>query len=235
MTYSEPYNKLANERPNMNKIVYDISRDGPVGKLVIRDNVYDICIKEVDYNSTSYEENIVIRAEISYKSYSPRCSRTYNPDRKDSINEGKVQIKNVIFSPPATIVLWSDGSKTVVKAENEIYDPEKGLAMALAKKALGNQGNYFETFKKYVNSYKKKLDEDIDKFNSAINTPKKPYKIWYETKSGVGSFKVRDYIRKGNAIKAAKKMFEGTSTKWLVSQDNPWNSGEWKKEFGSDE
>ena len=160
MTISELYNKLANERPNMSKMVYDISRDGPVGKLVIRDNVYDVCIKEADCNSTPYDENTIIKAEISSKSYSPRCSRTYNPDRKDYINEGKVQIKDVIFNPPATIVLWYDGSKTVVKAENEMYDPEKGLAMAIAKKALGNQGNYFETFKKYVDPYKKEFGSD---------------------------------------------------------------------------
>lgn len=61
-----------------------------------------------------------------------------------------VEIKNVIFNPPATIVFWADNSKTVVKAENETFDPEKGLAMAIAKKALGNKGNYYETFKKWL-------------------------------------------------------------------------------------
>lgn len=61
-----------------------------------------------------------------------------------------VEIKNVIFNPPATIVFWADNSKTVVKAENEAFDPEKGLAMAITKKALGNKGNYYETFKKWL-------------------------------------------------------------------------------------
>ena len=61
-----------------------------------------------------------------------------------------VEIKNVVFNPPATIVFWTDNSKTVVKAENETFDPEKGLAMAIAKKALGNKGNYYETFKKWM-------------------------------------------------------------------------------------
>lgn len=61
-----------------------------------------------------------------------------------------VEIKNVVFNPPATIVFWADNSKTVVKAENEIFDPEKGLAMAIAKKAFGNKGNYYETFKKWL-------------------------------------------------------------------------------------
>lgn len=59
-------------------------------------------------------------------------------------------IKKVIFNNPATIVFWSDGSKTVVKAHNDDYDLEKGLAMAIAKKALGNEGNYYNVFKKWL-------------------------------------------------------------------------------------
>ena len=45
--------------------------------------------------------------------------------------EHHLRIKKVIFNDPATIVLWSDGTKTVVKAEGEPFDPEKGLAMAI--------------------------------------------------------------------------------------------------------
>ena len=59
-------------------------------------------------------------------------------------------IKNVIFNDPATIVFWNDSTKTVVKAENEEFDPEKGLAMAISKKVLGNKGNYYEIFKKWL-------------------------------------------------------------------------------------
>ena len=61
------------------------------------------------------------------------------------------EIKNVIFNEPATIVIWKDGTKTVVKCqEGEGYDPEKGMAMAISKKALGNMGNYCEVFKKWL-------------------------------------------------------------------------------------
>ena len=60
-------------------------------------------------------------------------------------------IKNVIFNDPATIVFWSDGTKTVVKVQNgDEYDEEKGLAMAISKKALGNKGNYCNEFKKWM-------------------------------------------------------------------------------------
>ena len=61
-------------------------------------------------------------------------------------------IKNVIYNDPATIVYWEDGTKTVVKANNEKFDKEKGLAMCFAKKAMGNKGNYFEAFKKWADA-----------------------------------------------------------------------------------
>ena len=62
------------------------------------------------------------------------------------------RIKKVIFNKPATIVFWEDNTKTVVKTQNgEAYDPEKGLAMAITKKALGNKGNYFNEIKKWTN------------------------------------------------------------------------------------
>lgn len=60
------------------------------------------------------------------------------------------EIKNVKFNPPATIVLWTDNTKTVVKCNGEDYDPEKGLAMCICKKVLGNKGNYYNVFKKWA-------------------------------------------------------------------------------------
>lgn len=62
-----------------------------------------------------------------------------------------ISITKVIFNEPATIVIWSDNTKTVVKVqEGEIFDKEKGLAMAICKKALGNEGNYYSEFKKWL-------------------------------------------------------------------------------------
>lgn len=63
-------------------------------------------------------------------------------------------IKQVIFNDPATIVIWADGEKTVVKCQNgEPYDPEKGLAMAISKRALGNKHEYYNTFKHWLKKY----------------------------------------------------------------------------------
>lgn len=83
----------------------------------------------------------------------------------NSINSSRMEIKNVIFNDPATIVFWSDGSKTVVKSHLDDYDPEKGLAMAIAKKALGNEGNYYNVFKKWL----PKEDSTIDTVGTRVN------------------------------------------------------------------
>ncbi len=60
-------------------------------------------------------------------------------------------IKKVVFNEPATIVFWSDGTKTIVKCgKDDIWDPEKGLAMAITKKFFGNEGFYYDIFKKWI-------------------------------------------------------------------------------------
>lgn len=64
----------------------------------------------------------------------------------------KVTIENVIFNNPATIVFWSDGTKTVVKRQrgDKKFDQEKGLAMAICKKVMGNKGNFNDIFKEWI-------------------------------------------------------------------------------------
>ena len=50
------------------------------------------------------------------------------------------EIKNVIFNDPATIVFWSDGTKTVVKCmEGKEFNTWDGLAMAICKKLFGKK------------------------------------------------------------------------------------------------
>lgn len=66
------------------------------------------------------------------------------------ISNIKPKIEKVIFNDPATIIFWNDGTKTVVKANDESFDAEKGMAMAISKKMLGNKGNYYEVFKKWL-------------------------------------------------------------------------------------
>lgn len=54
-------------------------------------------------------------------------------------------IDKVIYHDPATIILWKDGTKTVVKCdEHDTYDPEKGLYIAIMKKLCGNRGKFYK-------------------------------------------------------------------------------------------
>lgn len=115
----------------------------------------DFCALERYYKPktrVSYREQYNPRTQNEQKKYRYCC--------KNSFSQSGVYIKDVIFNAPATIVFWSDGTKTVVKSgDYDVYDPEKGLSMAIAKKALGNEGNYYEVFKKWLSK------EDISNTN----------------------------------------------------------------------
>lgn len=93
-----------------------------------------------------YYENDIRVGYIPYSNlYNRIASDTQTPKQK-AMNS----ITNVIFNNPATIVFWSDGTKTVVKCdERDEFDPEKGLAMAICKKYFGG-GFYNDIFKKWI-------------------------------------------------------------------------------------
>ena len=73
---------------------------------------------------------------------------TNKKTKNELYRSNKKEIKRVIFNEPYTIVIWANGEKTIVKAQDgEPYDKEKGLAMCFAKYALGNTCRYFDFFK----------------------------------------------------------------------------------------
>ena len=52
---------------------------------------------------------------------------------------GNFYIKSVIYNDPATIVIWSDGTKTVSKTHaGDVYSPEVGLVLCVLKKLTGS-------------------------------------------------------------------------------------------------
>ena len=56
--------------------------------------------------------------------------------------------KKVIFSGPATTILWKDGTKTTVKCQDEdVWADDVGIAMCYLKKMLGNKGNFNNIFR----------------------------------------------------------------------------------------
>lgn len=123
----------------------------------VRSDVYYV-------NFGSYGVHSVTEANISLASEGVLCADT-DASYMKFINEKYITtssnvvtgtfdiallIKDVIYNDPATIIFWKDGTKTVVKCNDEEYDPEKGFAMAVCKKVFGNEGNYYNTFKKWL-------------------------------------------------------------------------------------
>ena len=80
------------------------------------------------------------------------------------------KIMRVIFSPPATIVFWGDGTKTIVKCmDGDTFNPEVGVAMATIKKHLGKDyGKYRNWVRKLIkeSGYKEpEVESEKDEFN----------------------------------------------------------------------
>ena len=82
--------------------------------------------------------------------------------KKEETTMTAASIKNVIFNPPATIVFWTDGSKTVVKCNaKEEFDPEKGMAMAIAKRCANNSDDFYKEIKKWGEKSGYKQVDDV--------------------------------------------------------------------------
>ena len=68
-------------------------------------------------------------------------------------------IKKIMYKPPATIVFWNDGTKTVSVCEKEdAYNKELGFALCVLKKKYDNK-TVHEMLEKYVhmaNEYSEK-------------------------------------------------------------------------------
>ena len=96
----------------------------------------EVFVREMRFNTNPREKNW-------------KCNDTSFLNSKGILFLAPIKIKKVIFNDPATIVMWTDGTKTVVKANNEPFDKEKGLAMAICKKACDNKGNFNNIFKRH--------------------------------------------------------------------------------------
>lgn len=149
--------------------------------------------------STWYPRTMIANAEgaISYSEYAKREVAKYikrEAAKKEVTNrksgpypwgQSIPEIKEVIFNNPATIVIWKDGEKTVVKAQNgEAYDPEKGLVMAITKRALGNKGNYCNVLHHHL--LKGQEQYTPEQFNSEVCNLNKYEELWEKFRDEVG-------------------------------------------------
>ena len=61
-------------------------------------------------------------------------------------------IKKIMYKPPATIVFWNDGTKTVAVCEKgDVYNRELGFALCVLKKKYGNK-KVHDMLDKYVHN-----------------------------------------------------------------------------------
>lgn len=79
-------------------------------------------------------------------------------------------IKKVIYNDPATIIFWSDGTKTIVKCmEDEEYDPEKGFMAAVTKKVFGDKYGWVMRHQvKPAAEHEKKVDALMESIADAL-------------------------------------------------------------------
>lgn len=148
----------------------------------------------------------IIKPKIEYVPY----SKMYNNRKPSTILPS---IKKVIFNAPATIIFWSDNTKTVVKCgENDLYDPEKGMAMAISKKVLGNEGHYYETFKKWM----KECDAECIYPEIPFIIPKLDIGKYFQSKLEDFIGKPKDHLIAGDDNPPKEEAEPAKKPKWVI-------------------
>lgn len=106
--------------------------------------------------------------------------------KEETMKKVNYAVKKIIYNPPATIVFWEDGSKTVVKcSQYDEYDPYFGFLAALAKKVYGNPSRV----RKIVDKWAPEDKEQYYKFTIVIkfaNAPVTDANILETSKNTIG-------------------------------------------------
>lgn len=109
--------------------------------------------KHLEWTSTSFEPIIEDSSFLKQPQYLDCKADTFSIAIRNAFGSN---IEKVIFNKPATIVFWTDGTKTVVKCgDGDVWDEEKGLAMAICKKLIG--------LKEFYKHYNKAFEEGGEK------------------------------------------------------------------------
>lgn len=157
--------------------VYIINNSTPLGPSIYKINPINV----QDLESEGWGHYIRIEG------YVETINDVQSYAMNDAINTYKLftnlqEVKNfeyqkVIFNPPATIIIWKDGTKTIVKCQpDDKFDPEKGIALCFMKRALGNGGNFNNVFKKEIkkevrssiNDLINNFSKDLERVNDGI-------------------------------------------------------------------
>lgn len=124
-----------------------MNRDGIFGKKVLTEKVHKTYAKAA-YPIANCSIGKYLRDAYEYSR--TRGVTVFNtPDYKPR-TAYLPEITNVYFNDPVTVVLWDDGTKTMVKCqEGDVYSPEIGLSLCITKKSLGNMPNFNNIFRKW--------------------------------------------------------------------------------------
>ena len=112
------------------------------------------------------EADVVVREFTVEQSYNSVAEATIKgfltrlTEKKPQAPE--IGVVDVIYNDPATVVYWSDKTRTVVKCQpGDTYDPKTGFLLALCKKVCGNTGNYNDLLRECIPGYgEKEAPED---------------------------------------------------------------------------
>lgn len=104
--------------------------------VIIRNMSTKISVDEHAYMNLDVDVNLTNLPErFSYDDIAEALNRAFNPN----IFGKSLTTKKIIYNGPATIILWTDGTKTVIKCkEGDPYSPEAGFALAVLKRLTGN-------------------------------------------------------------------------------------------------
>lgn len=137
-----------------------------------------LLIRELYTHATTPYSKLNTLDEL-YRTIYLNITKKLRDDRLDSIRYGYIdmngvlpssRIEKVIFNDPATIVFWMDGTKTVVKCcEGDVFDKEKGLAMAIVKKRYGNNNSFHKIFQKWCPEEKVVAKTEIANCDLSLN------------------------------------------------------------------
>ena len=76
----------------------------------------------------------------------------YQSSNNDLFLTNGLKVKKVIHNDPATIVIFSDGSKEVVKVhKDDKYDKDIGVLLCIAKRQLGK--DFHKALKEFTTLY----------------------------------------------------------------------------------
>ena len=125
-------------------------------------------------------------AADSIKNFIDNNVKTYiENDRKVTYDfikrsiEDRISPKKVIFNGPATVVLWKDSTKTIVKCrEGEADDKEKAIMYCILKKLCGNKA----AMDKYLKLFLKEEESNEEKEETGSSKSD-----WKKPRAGSGS------------------------------------------------